>query len=372
MNKVFLVANTDWYLYNFRFSLAKYLRKHGYSVVLVSPDGMYVEKFHEEGFRWIEWNVGRQSINPWKEWAVLNQLKEIYRHEKPDIVHHHTIKPVLYGSLAARSVGIPHVINSITGRGYVFGSNEWKARILRPLVLLLYRKAFGNPNCTVIFENQEDQQDFIRRGLLPEQRTRLVRSVGVDLDKYSPTPEPNGIPVVIMASRMLWDKGVGVFVDAARILKGRVESRMVLVGSPDEGNPSSVSREQLEQWAEEGVVEWWGWQDDMAAVYAKSNIYVLPSSYFEGVPTSLIEAGASGRALIASDIPGCREVIQHEREGLLVSPEDADALAGAIIQLVQDPELRARLAAAARARVVEGFSSDRVNQETEEIYWLNP
>ncbi len=365
--RIALVANTDWFLYNFRHSLIDYLSGMGYSVILISPPGLYADRLVSDGYRWIEWQVGRQSIFPIREWMAIHRLEEIYRSEKPDIVHHHTIKPVLYGSLAAGRTGVPRIVNSITGRGYVFLSHELKARFLRPLVIALYRLALQRKNCRVIFENNFDQDYFIRRRLIRSGKTWLIRSVGVDIQKFKPTPEPVGIPVVTMASRMLWDKGVGVFVDAARILQSRLKVRMVLVGLPDKGNPSSVPQQQLNRWVNEGVIEWRGWQEDMAGVYSSSNVYVLPS-FYEGVPRTLLEAAACGRAIITSDIPGCREVIEDGNTGLLVPTGNPQALADAIERLASDSVLRAGLSAAARVIIVEQFSTEHVNQLTEQVY----
>lgn len=365
--KVLLVANTDWYLYRFRLSLAQYLADHGCLVKCVSPAGPFVTKLRENGFEWLEWKVGRQSIGPLHEWNSMSRLMKIYQAEKPDVVHHHTIKPVLYGSSSARKLGIKAIINSITGSGYVFMSSDLKARVLRPVINAFYKQALKSPNCGVIFENPEDQTEFVARGLINQEQTWLVRSVGVDIQKFSPTPEPDGIPVVTLASRMLWDKGVGVFVDAARRLKSRLPVRMVLVGTSDPGNPSSIPVETLEKWAAEGVVEWVGWQEDIARVYSHSNIVVLPS-FFEGLPTGLIEGAASGRALIASDIRGCREVITSGENGLLVTPGDPDSLADSIEKLASNPALRHQMGIASRMRAVQEFSAEVVNQRTFAIY----
>ena len=365
--KLLLVANTDWYLYRFRVPLAEFLMDQGFLVKMVSPSGPYVSRFTEMGFEWLEWKVERKGISPLRELQSINHLKMIYRSEQPDIVHHHTIKPVLYGSYAARELGIKAIINSITGSGYVFMSNDSKARLLRPLVLRLYKNWLNSPRCAVIFENPDDRDDFIQRGLIRPEQAWLVKGVGVDVTAFKPAPEPNGVPVVAMASRILWDKGVGVFVEAARLLKNRLPVRMVLAGLPDPDNPSSVPGGQLEAWSKENIVEWIGWQDDIAGLYAQSNIVALPS-FYEGLPTSLIEAAACGRALIASDIRGCREVVEHGVNGLLVKPGDPMALAKAIEELVSNQDLRTKMGITSREKAVKTFSIEVVNQKTLEIY----
>lgn len=361
-------SNTDWYLYNFRLSLAKYLQDEGIDVVLVSPRGEYVNLLENAGFRWLEWKIGRQTLAPRTEFGSILNLKRIYDREKPELVHHHTIKPVLYGSLAARWSKVPGCVNSITGRGYVFLGNDRKARILKMFIEPFYRLAFNNPRCSAIFENETDQQYFLDQGLIPPERTWLIQGVGVDVERYKKLPEPDGIPVILMAARMLWDKGVGVLVEAARLLKDKVPVRIVLVGNPDVGNPSSIELKTLQGWNEEGVVEWWGWRADMSDIYNQSHIVTLPTRYGEGVPTTLLEAAACGRPLVASDIAGCRHVVKEGYNGFLVPVNDPNALAQALEKLACTPELRQKMGRASRQLVLENFPQSRVNAETLEVY----
>ena len=371
--KVILVANTDWYLYNFRLALARFLRDQGFEVVLISPSGRYASLLQQAGFRWIEWRVGRQTLTPWAEFTALLQLARLYRQEKPALVHQHTIKPVLYGSLAARLARVPAVVNSITGRGYVFVAEDRKARLLRRVVGPLYRLAFANPHCAVIFENDVDRQYFVRQRLLHAVRARLIEGVGVDIERFTPMPEPAGAPVIVLPARMLWDKGVGVLVDAARLLnEGETpvcgKARVALVGVPDPGNPASIDEATLRGWEAEGVVEWWGWQEDMSTVYPRCHIVTLPTVYGEGVPTALLEAAACGKPLVATDAPGCRDVVRHEINGLLVPSNDPPALADALRRLAGDPDLRGRMGVASRQLVLEKFTTGQVNAATLQVY----
>lgn len=368
MTKLLMSSNTDWYLYNFRLSLAKYLQDEGIDVVLVSPRGEYVNLLENAGFRWLEWKIGRQTLAPRTEFGSILNLKRIYDREKPELVHHHTIKPVLYGSLAARWSKVPGCVNSITGRGYVFLGNDRKARILKMFIEPFYRLAFNNPRCSAIFENETDQQYFLDQSLITPERTWLIQGVGVDVERYKKLPEPDGIPVILMAARMLWDKGVGVLVEAARLLKDKVPVRIVLVGNPDVGNPSSIELKTLQGWNEEGVVEWWGWRADMSDIYNQSHIVTLPTRYGEGVPTTLLEAAACGRPLVASDIAGCRHVVKEGYNGFLVPVNDPNALAQALEKLACTPELRQKMGRASRQLVLENFPQSRVNAETLEVY----
>ena len=366
--KILLVANTDWYLYNFRLSLAKFLRQQGWQVILVSPRGHFVPAIQKEGFRWMEWRLNRRSMNPLREMIALLNLWDIYRLEKPDLVHHLTVKPVLYGSLAAEFVGVPAVVNAITGLGYLFLNDRWLTRQVRKFVKKLYRWVLSRPNSVVIFENDTNRQQFIEEGLALKEQSYLIEGVGVDVERFLPQPEPDGVPVALFPARLLKEKGIYTLVEAARILKTERPIRFWLAGDVDEGNPGSVSPAEVRRWVEEGLVEWLGWQEDMPAVYAQSNLVALPS-WGEGIPTALLEAGACARAVVTTDAPGCRDVIEDGFNGRLVAVEDARGLAEAISWLISNPAERQRMGGNARQRVVERFSDQTVNQKTWDVYW---
>lgn len=366
--KLLLSSNTDWYLYNYRLPLAKFLRAHGWEVVLLSPHGSYVEKIQEAGFRWLGWDLGRKTVAPWGETAAIREVGRIYRAEQPDIVHHNTIKPSIYGSLAAREAGVPGIVNSITGRGYVFLGRDLRARLLRVLVHRMYRRAFRPENVRAIFENQTDRQYFIDQRLIDPDRTWLIESSGVDADRFIPSPEPEGVPVIMMAARMLWDKGVAELVEAGRRIGAPERARIVLVGEPDEGNPNAIPRSQLEAWEAAGVVDWWGFRGDMPAVLASCHIFTLPTRYAEGLPVSLLEAAASGRPVVTTWMPGPQDFVVDGETGFLVPPGDSAALAGALERLVQDPALRGRMGKAGRLRVEESYTSEIVNRRTLAVY----
>ena len=369
MPKILIVANTDWYLYNFRMELIRSLVKLGWEVVLVSPSGPYTARFAEEGAAWREWRVGRQSIAPWREIGSILQLGRIYQEEQPDLIHHHTNKAVIYGSLAAAHCKTARVVNSIPGRGYVFSNTQLKALLLRPVVRFLFRIAFRKEVVkAAIFENPDDRQYFTRSNLVAHKSTHLIQSVGVNIDQFAYSTYPGGKPIIVMASRMLWEKGVANFVRAAQNLQHSVDVRMVLVGMPDEGNPTSIPENTLREWTREGAVEWWEWQEDMRAVYQQCALVVHPTTYGEGVPTVLLEASASGRAVIATDWPGCREAILDGRTGLLVPPNDSQALAETIRELLGKPEACARMGLAGREFVSKHFSTQAINQATISIY----
>jgi len=315
----------------------------------------------------VQWGLDRRSMNPLKELIALFQLWLVYRREKPDLVHHLTVKPVLYGSLAAVFAGVPGIVNAITGLGYLFLNDDWLTRQVRRLVKGLYRWVLNRPNAVVIFENETNRRQFIEEGLVREDQAYLIEGVGVDVERFSPQPEAEGVPVVLFPARLLREKGIYTLIEAARLLKPRCEVRFWLAGDVDEGNPGSVSPAEVSGWAEEGLVEWLGWQVDMPAVYAQSNLVVLPS-WGEGIPTALLEAGACARAVVTTDAPGCRDVIEDGFNGRLVTVEDAQGLAEAINELIHNPAERQRMGENARRRVVERFSDDVVNRQTWQVY----
>ncbi len=366
MSKILLFANTDWYLYNFRNRLARELRSQGHEVILLSPPGNFQDFLREDGFQWRPFQLSRQGINPLNEIWSLWQLIRIYREVRPDIVHHFTVKPVIYGSLAAHILGIQYIINSITGLGHLFIDTGIVTRILRGISKLLYQISLRGTQ--VIFENPEDREIFIRNRLLKADQAHLIMGTGVDVEKFRPTTKNHVVPVVLFSSRMLATKGLPEFIDATRILKQKgLKARFAIAGATDPGNPASISDEQIEIWKQSGLVEWWGWQDDMPFTLSQADIFCLPS-YREGVPNALIEACACGIPIVATNVPGCRDVVTHGLNGLLVPLMNSPALADALETLLANADLRHAMAIAGRQIAVNKFSLAKVNTETLVIY----
>ena len=377
MSKIVLFANTDWYLYNFRRSLALALREAGHELLLLSPPGEYGARLRALGLRWEPVPMDRRSLNPLREAAVLVHLWRLFRRERPDLVHGFTIKCAVYGSLAARAAAVPARVNAVTGMGYVFTSTDAKARALRPLVRLLMRAALDGRDARLILQNPDDVAVFEQARLVAPGHIRLIPGSGVDCVRFAPgesvgrghAPDADTPPFrVLLAARLLWDKGLAEFVDAARRLHG--EGRAIdflLAGDPDPGNPAAVPEATVHGWVAEGLLQWLGHVDDMPALFASVDVVVLPS-YREGLPKGLIEAGACALPLVTTDVPGCREVVTDGVDGLLVPVRDADALATAIARLHDDPALASRLGAAARARALAEFDEQIVIARTLAVY----
>ncbi|MGH8114510.1 MAG: glycosyltransferase family 4 protein [Rhodanobacteraceae bacterium] len=373
MQKVILFANTDWYLFNFRRSLALALQAEGYDVLLLSPSGEYGPRLRALGLRWQPLTMNRRSVNPLRETALLVRVAALLRHERPALLHNFTIKSAVYGSLAARMARVPARINAVDGLGYVFASNDRKARVLRPAVRALLRSALRGRNTRLILQNPDDMAAFEQFNLVESNRVRLIPGAGVDCTRFTPRATRRraaGQPVrILLAARLLWEKGIAEYAKAAKTLRAQGRDvRFLLAGTPDPGNPAAVPEATLREWVAEGVLEWLGHVGNMRELYASVDIVVLPSYYREGIPTSLTEGAACGLPLITTDMPGCREVVTDGEDGLLIQPRDAEALASAITRLLDSPELAARLGHAARAKALDVFDEQIIIRRTLDVY----
>lgn len=371
--KIAFFANTDWYLYNFRLSTALRLRSLGAEVLMVSPPGDFGARFAEHGIAWRTLPMNRSSLDPMREALVLRALVRLLASERPDLLHSFTVKCAVYGALAARMAKVPAVVNAVAGMGYVFTSDHMKARVLRPVVSGLMRRTLSHGNSRTILQNPDDIDMFSALRLAPPEKLRLIRSSGVDTDRFRPTPRDADArrPLrVLLAARLLWEKGIGEFADAAALLRQQGRNiQFQLAGMPDPGNPRSVPREQVERWQRQGTLEWLGHVDDMPALMCGADVMALPSYYREGVPKSLIEGAASGLALVTTDLPGCREVVaEHGVDGLHVEPRSAESLAAALARLDDDRQLLQRLGNHARDRAVQHFDQRNVIRKTIEVY----
>lgn len=369
--KVLLFANTDWYLFNFRQSLARALRDGGHDVLLVSPGGPYGPKLRELGYRWEPAPMQRRSLNPVRELTLIQWLRRLIRREKVNLVHGFTIKCAVYASIAARLEGTPARVNAVAGLGYVFTSSAPRALILRPVICRLLRYALDGEGARLILQNLDDVQLFSRAGLVRPDQVRLIPGSGVDCHKFAPGRAPDDPRPrfrVVLPARLLWDKGIAEYVAAARLLHNQKRNvDFLLAGEPDPGNPAAVPEHVIRKWVDEGVVHWLGHVDDMPALLRSVDAVVLPS-YREGLPKGLIEAAACALPLVTTDVPGCRDVVTDGIDGLLVPPRNSAALADAILKLMSDRLLCRRLGAAARAKALSRFEESRVVDSTLSVY----
>lgn len=341
-----------------RLVLAQAARAAGYRVVVATGPGQASQTIIDSGLEHRELPMTRSGTSPIAEVRLLFAIARLFRTVRPDLVHLVTIKPVLYGGILARVLRVPARVAAVTGMGYLF--TESRKSLTRKIAEILYRLALNHPNGCVIFQNNEDWQYLVDIRALEKDQGTLIPGSGVDLATFQPTDLPEGPPIVLFPARMLWDKGAGEFVEAARALRGNGSTaRFVMVGPCDPENPAAVSREQIESWQNEGIVEWWGARNDMPQVLASANLVVLPS-YREGMPKVLLESAAAGRAVLTTDVPGCRDAIDPGRSGMLVPPQNAQALASAIEQLLADRTRLGEMGHAGRDLAKRIFGIDRV------------
>lgn len=363
-----IVVNSPDYFISHRLGIGLRLLSEGHEVHVVAPGGC-PEILAEYGFNYHQINMSRKGTDLFGELGTIHALYSIFKETQPDIVHLVTIKPYLYGGIAARMAGVAAVVSAVAGLGILFSKNSFRSRLLRATLYPLYRFAFGHHNQKVIFQNRDDMAILQRFAGLGERKSVLIRGAGVDLNRYPYKPEPEELPVISLASRLLKDKGVVEFVEASRILQQRgVKAEFWLIGTSDPGNANTVTQEQLREWEGAGLVKCLGYRTDIAELFAQSHIIALPSYYGEGLPKVLIEAAACGRAVITTDHPGCRDAIDVGESGLLIPIKDSIALADAIEHLILNPEERARLGKAGRKLAEYIFDVEKVIDEHIKIY----
>ena len=367
-----IVVTEDWYFLSHRLQLAKEAARRGLRVTIATGPGERGAAIREAGFEHLVFALDRRSLNVWREVQTLRALTALMRDLRPSLVHLVAAKPIMYGNIAASLAGGPPVLNAVAGLGYLYMGGGVGRRALRAAYELTFRTLVRRRSeARVLVQNPDDAQFLLERGMVKPEQLVVITGSGVDIQRFAPSPEPTYPPtVVLMHSRMLWDKGVSELVEATRLLRARGVLNFVvrLAGEPDAHNPAAIPLEQLRDWSNEGVVEWIGRADDIPAEIRRCHIACLPS-YREGAPLSLLEAAACGRPIVTTDVPGCREVVHHDQNGLLVPVRDARGLADALERLIVDGDLRRRLGACGRARAEREFSSDVVNDKIISTYF---
>ena len=366
--RLLLVVTEDWTFWEIWRDLARIALDAGYEVTIATRVTAHAERIRQDGFHLVPIMMLRESRNPLRELMTFLELVRVYRRVCPQIVQHVAMKPVLYGSFAAWVTRIPAVINVFGGLGYAFTDRSQETSVLRSLLQRGLRWAIALSRSLVVVQNLDDRDVLVQENVVISSQVRLIAGAGVDVHRFVPVDSPAGDPIVMLVGRMLWDKGVGAFVDAVVRLKQRdVHARFVLVGRCDQGNPTAIAEAQLQRWTQEHGIEWWGHREDISEVIGRATLVVLPS-YREGLPGVLLEAAACGKAVIATDVPGCREVVQHQKTGLLVPVRDPVALADAIASLLTNHELRAAMGASGREFVMREHSKEKIGQHFLDLY----
>ncbi len=360
---IYLVAD-DRYFCTHRLPLAVAAQQQDFNVHVICPKGDSSEKIVHAGLTFRPLPFNRKSLNPFDGIKTVWRIYKLYKQLKPDCVHHVAIKPVLFGTIAAHLAGVPSIVNAVAGLGHVFASRSWLMLPLRIMMRVLLR----SPRVKIIVQNPEDQAELES---LAQKPVHLIYGAGVDTEQFSPSAVelPDNPIVITHASRLLWSKGVGELVLAARTLREQGHSISVqIVGEPDMQNPDAIPADTLQAWHDEGVINWLGYQSDMATIYQQSHIAVLASYYREGIPKTLIEAASVGLPLVTTDMPGCRIIVEDNVNGLLVATRDVAALTEALTNLICDPEKRKVYGEAGRARVLKQFAASIIYDQTIALY----
>ncbi len=367
--KLLYVVNIPRFFITHRLPLALAAQQAGFDVHVATSDHdtENVQRIIDSGLPFHPLPLSQHGTSPLTELKTINAIRKLYKELNPDLIHHVSIKPVIYGGIAAKLTGHKAIVSAMSGLGYVFIGTGLKPFLLRQLTRPALKIALAGKTTRMVFQNPDDRQLFIDRGLVNPSTGILIRGSGVDETYFSPQPEPtDGLPIVLFAGRLLWQKGVGEFAEMARRLQG--QARFVFVGYEEATSPVNVPSSQLEAWQDEGIIEWWGKRDDMPDVYAQSNIVCLPSTYGEGIPKVLIEASSCARASVTTDTAGCREIIKHGVNGLLVPPHDLNALTSAVEHLINHPEERQQMGKNGREIVLNDYTFKQVADETFTLY----
>jgi glycosyltransferase involved in cell wall biosynthesis len=367
--KLLYIVNVDWFFISHRLPIALSAMKNGYEVHLACALTDKRDYLLDLGIKLHEIPFSRSGRGLLNELNTLKQIYQVLTKVRPDVLHTVTIKPVLYGGAMARLARVPAVVAAVSGLGLVFVADDFKTKITKTIAKVLYKLAFGHRNLKVIFQNSSDRKLLVDSIQLANTKIVMIKGSGADLTEYCFKPEPVGLCTVVMASRLLKEKGVYQFVEAANILKRkRVAVQFLLAGEPDPGNPNSVTERELQQWKNEGTVKILGFRSDISNLFSNSNIVALPSFYGEGLPKVLIEAAACGRAIITTNNPGCREALIDGETGLVVPVKDATKLAEAIESLVLDKSKRALMGRRARKFAEAEFDIGAVVSKHLDIY----
>lgn len=360
---LYLVAN-DRYFCSHRLSLALAAKKEGYDVYVAAPALGDHHKILKAGLNFIPLAFERGGMNPLKELKTIYEIWDTYKKVRPDIVHHVAIKPVLYGTIAAFFAGIPVIINAVAGLGHIFTADSWLKLPLKAAMRFLLRLR----NVKIIVQNPEDLEEI--RSLTQKNNIHLLLGAGVNLNQFYPEKEISSRPFkVIHVSRLLWSKGIKELVEAGKILKNQGHDiHIQIVGEPDLENPDSIQAEVLKEWHRQGLIEWLGHRTDIAHLYQQAHIASLASYYREGIPKSLLEAAACGKPIITCDMPGCRIIVNQNKNGFLIPPRDSKALAEAILTLIQNDKLRHEMGIQSRLHCESVFGEEKIHKETINLY----
>ena len=366
--KILFVVVEDRYFISHRLHLAKHALELGYEVGLICKNSRYKEFLINEGIKVFDWSLERGSFNLFFEFRAFFEVVKTLLRFSPDLIHAVALKPVIYSSFASKLVFSKSKVFALGGLGFIFSSQKFLARILRPFIVLLLKFSFSGKRSRLIIQNVDDLKILTDLGVIKEEKVDLIKGAGVDINQFSFTEDISSLPEVILPARLLWDKGIGEFVEAARILKVKgVKAKFSILGETDPHNPECISEEQINNWKKEGIVDILGFKEDMVKHFQGCSIVCLPS-YREGLPKALLEGASCGRPIVTTDAPGCREIVQDGINGYLVPLKDSVLLAQSLSKLIMNKDLRRSMGIKGRKMVEKDFSAEIVSLQTGEVW----
>lgn len=370
MKKILFIVSEDWYFVSHRFNLAKEAISKGYEVSLLTNVNSHKNEIESAGINLLPWSLQRNSFNPIKEIRSIIQIISAINFIQPSLVHSVALKPILYSSIASKFSCVKSIVFAFAGLGYLFTSNKFLIKIGRLPVVISLRLLLNNDNSNFIFQNQDDIDIFLTLKIAKESNINLIPGSGVDTNRFFPDFQKvrDSVPIIILPARLLWDKGIGDFVKAAKILRDKdFNARFVLVGQFDPHNPANIPQSKIDEWVRNKIIEYWGFQENMPKILNQSTIVCLPS-YREGFPKVLLEAASCSKPIIATDVPGCRQAVHHNKNGLLVPLRNPKVLAGSIEKMVNDKDLCEKMGEAGLKRVHSELSQEIISKKTFSIW----
>tara|TARA_B100000787_G_scaffold94957_1_gene70118 strand:- start:314 stop:1492 length:1179 start_codon:yes stop_codon:yes gene_type:complete len=368
LKRLLFVVTEDWYFVSHRLYMAIFAVNLGYKVALLSKVSTHKDLIEGHGIEVISWSLNRKSMNIVSEIKAYKEVTSAIDYFQPDIVHSVALKPMLYNAIQFHRKYTYSNVYALGGLGFIFSSKKFKASIIRFILVSILRVALKRRNARIILQNSDDLNLLLKLKIIDSDKTYLIKGVGVDTKVFKPFKDESKVPIVMLPARMLWDKGISDFIQAAKTVKTHLpETRFVLVGSPDEHNPESVPIVKLNEWTSKGIVEWWGHNDEMHNIYRLATIICFPS-YREGLPKSLLEAASSGVPIVSYDVPGSREIVIDQLNGLLVPLKNIAALSNAIKTLLNDRLLRESYGKSGRELVINEFSQEKIAVETSAVW----
>jgi len=366
--KILFLITEDWAFISHRLHLAKYAKKMGHKVAVLCKINNGCSEINSTEINLYSWNISRKSYNIFREFRTIRDTQNTLNDFSPDIIHAVGLKPVIYSFVASILTGSRNRVLALGGLGYLFSSKSLKAFFLLPFIKLAYKISFSFRNTILILQNNDDKKIILENQLINKSRIRIIKGAGVEENKFVPTLENEKDLKVLFPARMLWDKGIMEFVEIARKIKIlNIDVTFILSGARDTHNPECVPLEKINEWVEDGLVEWLGHCENMSKIYSDVNIVCLPS-YREGLPKSLLEACSCSRPVVAFDVPGCREVVVDGFNGFLVPFGDVEKMFQRVLQLLKSSALRKKMGLNGRKKILNEFSSASINKEVVNVW----